>query len=104
MQIAVLALIVLLIVLLFGQMTKNSKLSKENKKLNERLEAKNITIENDVVSHVGVKDTIENFSSSNEVMDLIHAGESKTAVSEKLGIPMSKIELMIKFDKLKKRD
>ena len=104
MQIAVLALIVLLIVLLFGQMTKNSKLTKENKKLNEILEVKNITISNYEASRVAVKDTIENSASSNEVMDLIHAGESKTAVAEKLGIPISKIELMIKFDKLKKRD
>jgi hypothetical protein len=35
-------------------------------------------------------------------MNLVEAGESKESISEKLGIPMSKIELIIKFDKIKK--
>jgi len=84
--------------------SKNSKLTKENKKLNEILEVKNTTISNYEASRVAVKDVIENFSSLDDVMELINAGESKASVSEKLGIPVSKIELIIKFDKLKKRD
>jgi K+-transporting ATPase c subunit len=84
--------------------SKNSKLAKENKKLNEILEVKNTTISNYEASRVAVKDVIENFSSLDDVMELINAGESKASVSEKLGIPVSKIELIIKFDKLKKRD
>jgi len=76
----------------------------ENKKLREILEVKNATIANYEASRVAVKDVIENFSSLDSVMDLINAGESKAAVSEKLGIPVSRIELIIKFDKLKKRD
>ena len=104
MDITVLALLALLVIILLTLMSKNSKLAKENKKLNEILEVKNVTIANYEASRVAVKDVIDNFSSLDEVMELINAGESKASVSEKLGIPMSKIELIIKFDKLKKRD
>jgi len=104
MEIAVIGLMVVLVVVLFGQISKNSKMTAENKKLREILEVKNATIANYEASRVAVKDVIENFSSLDSVMDLINAGESKAAVSEKLGIPVSRIELIIKFDKLKKRD
>jgi hypothetical protein len=104
MDITVLALLALLVIILLILMGKNSKLAKENKKLNEILDVKNVTIANYEASRVAVKDVIENFSSLDDVMELINAGESKASVSEKLGIPLSKIELIIKFDKLKKRD
>jgi hypothetical protein len=104
MDITVLSLLALLVIILFMLVSKNSKLAKENKKLNEILDVKNVTIANYEASRVAVKDVIENFSSLDDVMELINAGESKASVSEKLGIPVSKIELIIKFDKLKKRD
>ncbi len=104
MDTVVLALLALLVVILFALISKNSKLRSENKKLNEILDVKNVTIENYEASRVAVKDVIENFSSLDKVMELISTGESKASVSEKLGIPVSKIELIIKFDKLKKRD
>jgi len=104
MDITVLALLALLVIIVLTLMSKNRKLSKENKKLNEILEVKNVTIANYEASRVAVKDVIDNFSSLDDVMELINAGESKASVSEKLGIPLSKIELIIKFDKLKKRD
>jgi len=104
MDITVVAILALLVIILLTLMSKNSKLAKENKKLNEILEVKNVTIANYEASRVAVKDVIDNFSSLDEVMELINAGESKASVSEKLGIPLSKIELIIKFDKLKKRD
>jgi len=103
-DIVVLSIIVLLIIVVMIQMSQISKLKKENKKLYEILEVKNATIANYEASRVAVKDVIENISSLDSVMELINAGESKAAVSEKLGIPISKIELIIKFDKLKKRD
>ncbi len=103
MDIAVLALLALLVIILLMLMNRNSKLAKENRKLNEILDVKNVTIANYEASRVAVKDVIDNFSSLDDVMDLINAGESKASVSEKLGIPVSKIELIIKFDKLKKR-
>ena len=104
MDITVLVLLALLVIILLMLMSKNSKLAKENKKLNEILDVKNVTIAYDESSRVAVKDVIDNFSYLDDVMALIHAGESKSSVSEKLGIPLSKIELIIKFDKLKKRD
>jgi len=103
-DITVLSLLGLLVIILLMLMSKNSKLAKENKKLNEILDVKNMTIANYEASRVAVKDVIDNFSSLDDVMELINAGESKASVSEKLGIPVSKIELIIKFDKLKKRD
>jgi hypothetical protein len=103
-EIVVLSIIVLLILVVMIQMRQISKLKKENKKLYEILEVKNATIANYEASRVAVKDVIENISSLDSVMELINAGESKASVSEKLGIPLSKIELIIKFDKLKKKD
>ncbi len=103
MDMIVLGLLVLLVIILFVLMRKNSKLSVENKKLTEILDVKDVTIANYEASRVAVTDVIENFSSLDEVMTLIHAGESKAEVSEKLGIPLSKIELIIKFDKLKNK-
>ena len=100
----ILGLVAILFVLVFTLLSKNSKLKNENKKLGEILEIKDTTIANYEASRVAVTDVIENFSALDAVMELIKAGESKASVSEKLGIPVSKIELIIKFDKLKKRD
>ena len=104
MDLLILGLVVILLVIVFTLLSKNSKLSSENKKLGEILEMKDTTIANYEASRVAVTDVIENFSALDSVMELINAGESKASVSEKLGIPVSKIELIIKFDKLKKRD
>lgn len=101
MDMIVLGLLVLLAIILFILMNKNTKLGAENKKLTEILEVKDVTIANYEASRAPVSDVIENFSSLDDVMTLINAGESKASVSEKLNIPLSKIELIIKFDKLK---
>ncbi|HFD14080.1 MAG TPA: sigma-70 family RNA polymerase sigma factor [Epsilonproteobacteria bacterium] len=103
MDMTVLALLVLLVIVLLILLNKNGKLSSENKKLNEILSVKDITIANYEASRVAVTDVIENFSSLEDVMTLINAGDSKVSVSEKLDIPLSKIELIIKFDKLKNK-
>lgn len=100
----IVGLVLILLVIVFTLLSKNSKLRSKNKKLGEILALKNTTITNYEESRVAVKDVIENFSALDAVMELISAGESKAFVSEKLGIPVSKIELIVKFDKLKKRD
>ncbi len=104
MDLLILGLVVILLVIVFTLLSKNSTLRSENKKLGEILAIKDTTISNYEASRVAVTDVIENFSALDSVMELISAGESKASVSEKLGIPVSKIELIIKFDKLKKRD
>ena len=88
----------MLIVMLF----KNRKLKKEMKVLKAMLEVKETTITNVEASRVTAKDVIENLSSHDEVMQRVEAGESRESISEKLGIPANKIELIIKFDKIKK--
>ena len=100
----VLGLLLLLVIILFILMGKNSKLNTENKKLTEILEVKNITIANYEASRVAVTEVIDNFSSLDSIMELIDAGESKEEISQKLNIPLSRIELIIKFDKLKNRN
>jgi len=100
----VLALLAVLVVILFMLISKNSKLTSKNKKLREILDVKDLTIVNYEASRVAVTDVIENYSSFDAVMERINAGESKASVSEELNMPVSKIELIIKFDKLKKRD
>ena len=88
----------ILIVMLF----KNRSLKKEIKVLKEILEVKETSNSNIEVPRVAVKDVIDAFSSHDEVMKLVEAGESRESISEKLGIPANKIELIIKFDKIKK--
>jgi len=104
MDMIVLGLLLLLVIILLTLIRKNAKLSDENKKLLEILEVKDVTIANYEASRVAVKDVIENFSSLDDVMMLINQGESKASVSEKLNIPLSKIELIIKFDKIKNKN
>ncbi len=103
MDMMVLGLLALLVVILFVLINKNSKLHAENKKLNEILAVKDITIANYEASRVAVKDVIENIASIDDVMNLVNQGESKEAVAKKLGIPLSKVELIIKFDKIKNK-
>jgi len=88
----------MLIVMFF----KNRSLKKEIIVLKEILEVKETSISNFEASDAAVKDVIENFSTHDEVMKLLVAGESRESISEKLGIPANKIELIIKFDKIKK--
>lgn len=102
MEYILLALILVLTGSLFYLKGHNKKLAAQKSALQEILEVKEKTISNLQASRVAVKDVIENFSAHDEVMELIDAGESKKSVSEKLGIPASRIELIIKFDKIKK--
>jgi hypothetical protein len=92
-------LVLLLLIMIFF---KNRKLKIEIKKLREILVLKESTIDNFEASRVAVKDVIENISSHDEVMALVNEGESRATIAEKLGIPENKIELIIKFDKIKK--
>jgi hypothetical protein len=98
----VIVLLVLLVLVLFGLISENNRLKKENSVLNDVLEKKDLTISNLEASRVAVKDVIENFSISDVVMEALEAGESREEVSQRLGIPVSRIELIIKFDKIKK--
>ena len=95
-------LFILLFLMLIIMFFKNRKLKKEILLLKEVLAVKDTTISNFEASRVAVKDVIDNFSAHEEVMELVEAGESRESISEKLGIPVNKIELIIKFDKIKK--
>jgi plasmid maintenance system antidote protein VapI len=94
--------IIVLLILLMMSYSANSKLKEEIAVLKEILEVKEKTIENFQASRVAVKDVIENFSMHDDVMALVEAGESHEAIAQKLGIPENKIELIIKFDKIKR--
>jgi hypothetical protein len=98
----VIGLLALLVLVLLGLIRENRKLKKANSILNEVLETKNSTIANLEASRVAVKEVIENFSVSDEVMTGIEAGESREEIAQRLGIPVSRIELIVKFDKIKK--
>jgi hypothetical protein len=65
-------------------------------------EFKDKTIENLQASRVAVKDVIENFSKHADVMALVEEGRSVEEIADTLGIPVNKVELIIKFDKIKK--
>ena len=95
-------IIAVLVVIIVYMIVVNSKLRKEKKVLQEILEVKDTTIQNLQASRVAVKDVIENLSAHDEVMALLEEGKSREEISDELGIPISKIELIIKFDKIKK--
>jgi len=93
---------ILVLLLLVMLLVKNRKLKTEIRVLKEVLVLKDTTISNFEASRVAVKDVIENLSAHEEVMALVDAGESREEISAKMGIPVNKIELIIKFDKIKK--
>ncbi len=93
---------VLVLTLFIVMLFKNRALKTEIRKLREILALKDTTIANFEASRVAVKDVIENISSHDEVMALVESGESRVVIAEKLDIPENKIELIIKFDKIKK--
>jgi len=95
MEYILLGLILLLTGMIFYLYDNNKKLAARNRALQEIMEVKDITISNLQASRVAVKDVIENFSAHDEVMQLIDAGESRESISEKLGIPTSRIELFL---------
>jgi hypothetical protein len=80
----------------------NSALKREKRVLQEILEVKDTTIQNLQASRVAVKDVIENLSAHDEVMALVAEGKSREEISAALGMPVNKVELIIKFDKIKK--
>ena len=102
MDMIVIALLLVLVGILFMLAAKNGKLVEENRKLKEIIGLKDQAIENYKASRVAVKDVIENFSMHDDVMGMIEAGKSKEEISQALGIPESKIDLIIKFDRIKK--
>ena len=102
MEYIIIGFIVIMALTVTVLIVSNSKLKKELKILKEVLVVKDTTISNLEASRVAVKDVIDNFSAHDEVMELVEAGESRDSISKKLGIPTNKVELIIKFDKIKK--
>jgi len=98
-SILLLVVMVLIIVYLVYQ---NKRLKKQLTFMDQVLELKDTTISNLEASRVAVKDVIENISAHDQVMQLLEEGLSRTEISEKLGIPVNKLELIIKFDKIKR--
>jgi hypothetical protein len=84
------------------QMQTIKSLKNENLKLKKIIELKTESIENYKASRVAVKDVLENLSVSQKVMKLLDEGVNKEDIAKRLDIPMSKVELVIKFDKIKK--
>ncbi|MFT7823821.1 MAG: sigma-70 family RNA polymerase sigma factor [Sulfurimonas sp.] len=98
----VLGWLVISAILLFGVVRKNRVQKAENEKLKERLEAKEMTIQDLEALNVASEEMTEELSVTEAVMAGIDAGLSREEVSQNLGIPVNRIELIIKFDKIRK--
>lgn len=98
----ILGALLLLVLILFALLRTNGSLKKENGKLRELLRTKEKMIEKLEDSKIIIKETTDNPSLHNEIVSLLGTGESKEAISEKLNIPLSKLELIVKFDAIKK--
>lgn len=97
-----LGLLVLLAIVLVGQVRENRRQKEEKERLKEILEEKEMTIQNLEASNAVAEEMTEDLPISEEVMAGIDAGLSKEEVSQNLGIPVNRIELIIKFDKIRK--
>ena len=96
---------VLLVFLVLMMFKTQKKLEAEIKSLKKELENKEETemylrhtstvSEEEEAEH-------EHFTLHEEVMHLLNLGTDKTEISEKLNVPQNKIDLIIKFDKIKK--
>jgi hypothetical protein len=86
-----LGVLVLLIIILIGLIKENKNIKRENQKLHEILEVKDMTIHDLESSRAAVKDVLENFSISDKVMAGLNSGLSREEVSEYYGIPINKI-------------
>ena len=102
MDYIILGALLAFVFILFMLFHANSTLKKENEKLRELLYSKEKMSANLEDSRATAKDVTDNLSSQKEVMFLLGTGESKEAISEKLGIPLNKLELIIRFDNIKK--
>ena len=96
------AVSLVLLTLLLISYGKNKKLKQEVQILKEIVSVKDTTIENLHASRVAVKDVIENFSVSDDVMQLLEQGLKKEDIAAKLDMPVDKVDLIIKFDRIKK--
>ncbi|MDQ1340198.1 MAG: hypothetical protein QG567_1355 [Campylobacterota bacterium] len=102
MDYIILGALFIFVFILFILLRANGMLKKENEKLRELLYIKEKMIANLEDSRATAKDVMDNLSSHKEAMSLLGEGESKEVVSEKLGIPLNKLELIVKFDTIKK--
>ena len=84
------------------QLQTIKSLKNENLKLKKIIELKTQSIENYKASRVTIRDVLENLSVSQKVMKLLNEGLNEEEIAKRLDIPMSKVELVIKFDKIKK--
>ncbi len=102
LDLIVLGLVGILTIILFILAGKNRNLAKENALLHDIIEVKDKTIENLESHRVLVKDVIENLSESEKVMQMLEAGESREEIAKALEMPLDKVEMIIKFDRIKK--
>jgi chromosome segregation ATPase len=86
-----------------NSLTKPLGTSNHVEKKSTQLE-KRQQIKEDILSELKTeKVNVEAVSTHDEVMRSIRAGEAKGTVSKKLGIPIKRIELIIKFDKIQQK-
>ena len=97
-MIGVIILLAIGVVILF---LKNSKFKEEAQRLNEVLTLKDNTIKNYEKSRVAVKEVLDNIELIDKVMPQLDKKESPRVIADKLNIPLSNIELIIKLHKLK---
>jgi hypothetical protein len=109
-DIVILVLLFILMILLLILIKNNNILLQKNQILEERLKLQNKYIANNRISLQNEKPKekeseekeLSDTSLSEKVILSIEAGETKLSIVEKLDIPLSKIEFILKIDALKK--
>ncbi len=105
MDAVLIVVLLLLIMLSWALFSSNLKLEKELKEVKKTLKKKtkkrNVDLPEPETAVMSKEETEHSFSAE-EVMEMVNQGISKEEISEMLSVPVSKIELVIKFDKIKK--
>ncbi|MEY3090961.1 MAG: hypothetical protein RL113_1277 [Pseudomonadota bacterium] len=101
---------VLLAIILVMVVRENFKLGKENSKLREKrthssshhadTAKKRSSARETQKDEQGISEELSHYA---EAKEMIHKGIEPSEISEKLGIPLTEINLMVKFEKIKQK-
>ncbi|MEA3419908.1 MAG: sigma-70 family RNA polymerase sigma factor [Campylobacterota bacterium] len=102
MELILTGVVVLAIVVIFYLLKQQRELKKEIALLQEITEVREKTIENLQIREKDTEPIVDLLTTHDKVIEMFESGESIESISEQLKIPQSKVEMTLKFEKMKK--
>ncbi|MEY3002398.1 MAG: hypothetical protein RLZZ428_773 [Pseudomonadota bacterium] len=99
---------ILLVIILVMVIRENFKLGKENSQLRDKrthhtTQKKDQEHTQDQEIQKEIEESTQEVSHYDQAKEMLHKGIAPDIISEKLGIPLTEINLMVKFEKIKQR-